>query len=559
MFSGFIKLFKSFSGKEYIIFFAAFLVFFVSASLWVVEFINQKTTLAAIAGGNYIEGLAGQPSFINPILAVNDIDRDLSELIFSDLADLAESYKPDKDGKIWRYRLKDGVKWHNGKEITSDDIIFTIETVQNQDVRSSLFQNWQGVAVERISEREIELKLPTPYVFFKSALESLRPIPKHIFSDIPASNLRLSNYNLEPIGSGPYKFLNLKKRNDGYIISYNLEINDDYFADKPYIKKISFAFYNNEADIIDAFNSGEIHGFGLLNYENLSKVIFPHQVIPLKMLKYYAIFLNNYSHLSLKEKNVRLALNLAINKQAIIEKVFDGQADIANSPLVDGIKGFDNSLAGGIINLPIGGEKANQILDNSGWLINKENIREKKIGKDLIKLEFILTVPDAQPLIETAKLIKNDWEKIGVKADISIVSLSEINSQLIKSRDYQMLLFGNILGEAPDLYSFWHSSEKFYPGLNLALYENKTADRLIESIRNNFDNDKRNRDLSALQSIIIDDQPAIFIYSPKYIYIAKKTLSGFDSIGEQEKFISFSSDRFKNVQKWYVKTARMFK
>ena len=186
MFSGFIKLFKSFSGKEYIIFFAAFLVFFVSASLWVVEFINQKTTLAAIAGGNYIEGLAGQPSFINPILAVNDIDRDLSELIFSDLADLAESYKPDKDGKIWRYRLKDGVKWHNGKEITSDDIIFTIETIQNQDVRSSLFQNWQGVAVERISEREIELKLPTPYVFFKSALESLRPIPKHIFSDIPA-------------------------------------------------------------------------------------------------------------------------------------------------------------------------------------------------------------------------------------------------------------------------------------------------------------------------------------------------------------------------------------
>ena len=529
MFSGFIKLFKSFSRKEYIIFFVAFLVFFISFSLWVVEFINQKTTLVAVAGGNYIEGLMGQPSFINPVLAVNDIDRDLSGLIFSNLADLAESYKPDKDGKIWKYRLKDGVKWHDGKEITSDDIIFTIEIIQNQDVRSSLFQNWQGVSVERISEREIELKLPAPYVFFKSALEALRPIPKHIFFDIPASNLRLSNYNLEPIGSGPYKFLNLKKRNDGYIISYNLEINNNYFADKPYIKKISFIFYNNETDIIDAFNSGEIHGFGLLNYENLSKVIFPHQVIPLKMLKYYAIFFNNYSHLSLKEKNVRLALNSAINKSEIIKKVFSGQAEIANGPLVDGIEGFDNLLVGGIINSPAGEEKANQILDNSGWLANKDGIREKKIGKDEIKLEFILTVPDVQFLVETAKLIKNDWEKIGVKTDILIIPLSEINSQLIKSRDYQMLLFGNILGEAPDLYSFWHSAEKFYPGLNLALYENKTADKLIESIRNNFDNNKRNRDLSALQSIIIDDQPAIFIYSPKYIYIVKNLYGDKDA------------------------------
>ena len=551
MFSGFIKLFKSFSGKEYIVFFVAFLVFFISFSLWVVEFLNQITILVAVGGGIYFEGLVGQPSFINPVLAVNDIDRDLSELIFSDLADLAESYKPDKDGKIWRYRLKDGIKWHDGKEITSDDIIFTIETIQNQDVRSSLFQNWQGVSVERISEREIELKLPAPYVFFKSALEALKPIPKHIFSDIPASNLRLSNYNLEPIGSGPYKFLNLKKRNDGYVILYNLEANGDYFADKPYIKKISFAFYNNETDVIDAFNAGEIHGFGLLSRENLPKIVFPHQVIPLKMLKYYAIFLNNYSHLSLKEKNVRLALNSAINKPAIIEKIFNGQAEIVNGPLVDGIEGFDNP--------PAGGEKVNQIFDNSGWLVNKDGIREKKIGKELVKLEFILTVPEVQFLIETAKLIKNDWEKIGVRADISIVSLSEINSQLIKSRDYQMLLFGNILGEAPDLYSFWHSSEKFYPGLNLALYENKTVDRLIESIRNNFDNDKRNRDLSALQAIIIDDQPAIFIYSPKYIYIAKKSLSGFDSIDGRGKFISFSSDRFKNFQKWYVKTARVFK
>ncbi|MEK7062126.1 MAG: peptide ABC transporter substrate-binding protein [Patescibacteria group bacterium] len=545
----FVRLFKSFSRKELLIFLVAAGVFIISFSLVLAEFVIQKTKITAVSGGNYNEGIVGQPSFINPVLASGDVDRDLIKLIFSDLGQLAESYKIENNGKIWRYRLKEGVKWQDGEKITSDDIIFTIENIQNQDVYSPILQNWQGVEVERISEREIEFKLPTAYVFFKNALEDLRPIPKHIFAKIPAANLKLSDYNLNPVGSGPYKILSFKKQSDGFIDSYVLERNDNYSGDKPYLKKIKIIFYVGEDEIISAFNNGEIDGFGLVNSRNVEKIISPHQIFSFKTLKYYAVFFNHYSHPAFKEEDVRMALDLAINKEELVKNIFSGYAIIVSGPLTP--KNGDS--------YPSSIDEANKILDDSGWLLNEEGIRQKTIGKEVVKMEFSLIVPQIQILVDTAELIKQEWGKTGVKANVSILSLLEINNEIIKTRDYQMIIFGNILGKSPDLYSFWHSSEKFYPGLNLSLYENKTADKLIESIRENFNDDKRSVDLGKLQSLIASDYPAVFLYSPDYIYVGKKKFYRFDSLTPEEKFISFSSDRFNNIEKWYVETTRAFK
>ena len=525
-------------------------VFIISVSLVLAEFVVQKTKITAISGGNYNEGIVGQPSFINPVLASGDVDRDLVKLIFSDLGQLAESYKIENNGKIWRYRLKEGVKWQDGGKITSDDIIFTIETVQNQDVYSPILQNWQGVGVERISEREVEFKLPAAYVFFKNALEDLRPIPKHIFAKIPAANLKLSDYNLNPVGSGPYKILSFKKQSDGFIDSYILERNDDYSGGKPYLKKIKIIFYAGEDEIISAFNNGEIDGFGLVNSRNVEKIISPYQIFSFKTLKYYAVFFNHYSHPAFKEENIRMALDLAVNKEELVKNIFSGYAAVVPGPLTP-----KDSVVENLFSI----DEANKILDDSGWLVNEEGIRQKIIGKEVVKMEFSLIVPQIQILIDTAELIKQEWKKVGVKANISILSLSEINNEIIKTRDYQMIIFGNILGKSPDLYSFWHSSEKFYPGLNLSLYENKTADKLIESIRENFNDNKRSADLGKLQSLIALDYPAVFLYSPDYLYVGKKKFYRFDSLAPEEKFISFPSDRFNNIEKWYVETTRAFK
>ncbi|MEK7481904.1 MAG: peptide ABC transporter substrate-binding protein [Patescibacteria group bacterium] len=542
----FLKILKSFSRRELFVFAASFLLFLISLSFLTIDFIESNTKIIPIDSGKYIEGAVGQPSFVNPLIAASGVDLDLIALTFSDLKNLAESYKVDEKGTIWRYRLKEGVFWHDGQPIFSDDIIFSVEAVQNPDAYSPLFQSWRGVKARRISEREVEFELVSPYVFFKNTIEEFRPLPKHIFKDLPAANIRLSEYNLKPIGSGPYKFSAFKKQDNGYIDFYALERNENYFGAKPHIAKFNFAFYQNEESVINAFNKGAIDGFNLTNPDNLSKIKLPHQILSAKSLKYYAIFINQHSQAALNDKNVRFALNQAINKKELVEKVFQNYAQVADGPLVPGAEGIASNS--------FDPSESDKILEATGWAWGSENIREKTTEKETIKLEFNLTIPEIPFLIETADFIKNSWSKIGVKTNISIHPLPAVNNEIIKARDYQTIIFGNIIGKNSDLFSFWHSSERFYPGLNLALYENSSADKLIESIRQNFNDEKRQTDLASLQSIIVQDYPAIFLFSPDYIYVSKKNLGGFEA-----DFVSLPGERFENIEKWHVKTARVFK
>lgn len=548
----FSRLFKSFSKKEFLVFLIVSGIFLISFSLALAERIMQKTKIVPVSGGDYSEGIVGQPSFINPVLANNDTDRDLIKLFFNDLDRLAENYKVEEKGRVWRYRLKENAKWSDGEKITSDDIIFTVETIQNPDIYSPIFQNWQGVEAKRISEREVEFRLPSAYVFFESVIKDLKPIPKHIFAKIPAANIKLSDYNLQPVSSGPYKALSFKKQADGFIDSYILERNENYSGDKAYLKKIKVVFYGSEEEVIKAFNGGEIDGFGLVDADKLEQIVFPHEVFKFQMLKYYAVFFNPFSHPALKEKNVRMALDLAVDKDELVSKIFGDYAETIDGPLAINLENQSNESFNRI-------DEVNKILNNSGWTRGNDGIRRKTIGKELIKTEFTLVVPQIQSLIKVGEFIKEKWSQVGVNVNLSIAPLSEINSQIIKTRNYQMILFGNILGRNPDLYSFWHSSEKFYPGLNLALYENKIVDKLIESIRSDFNENKRFADLTDLQSLIVGDYPAVFLYSPDYLYIVKKNILHFDFLSKEDRFISFPNERFNNIEKWYIETARVFK
>jgi len=549
-----IQIFKNLSRYEQIIFVAGILVLICSTVFAGINFVYQNTSLKSISGGEYIEGIIGQPSFINPVLASDTgPDRDLTNLIFSNMLDWADSYKMSQNGKVWNIRLKDNIFWDDNQPITSDDVILTIRIIQDPDSRSNKASMWQGVIAERVSERELKLTLPSPYVFFEATMKELEIIPKHIFASIPAANLRLSDYNFEPIGDGPFRFDSLTKERSGFISQYQLVRNERYFGQKPYLDKIIFKFYQNEDNLIKAFNSGAIDGFGGLDAKNISKININHQVFELRMPRYYAVFFNQSGNDLLKDKNIRLALNYATDRQNIIQQVFDNQAMAVYGPLILGMRGY-NSKVEPQDNFSL--SKANEILIANGWQISDTGMAEKTINKQVRNLEFNLILPDIPFLTETANILQNDWSKIGVKLNIIIRSSDEVNSQIIQTRNYEMLLFGNIFSnyESPDLSSFWHSSERFYPGLNLALYQNSAADNLIQAIRTDFNDSRRQVELSGLASLIISDQPAIFLFSPNYLYISGNSLKGFS-----EEFISSASDRFQNVQNWYTETARVFK
>lgn len=551
-----VNIFRTFTRTERLVFFGTCLTIAVAAGILGVLIFHSATIETPAPSPLYAEGVIGQPIALNPVLSgSNDADRDMTRLIFSDLMSLSESYKTDSDNRTWNIILKDNLRWSDGKPMTTDDVVFTIEAIQNSESRSPLSLSWQGVIVNRISEREIEFTLRTPYVFFHDNLSELFPIPKHIWGQIPIANFRLSQFNLEPVGSGPYKYSSFEKRNDGFITAYHLVTNPYFDQDKPFINEFAVKFYQNQSALIDAFNSRQIDGFGGINPKNINDIKLGNTLLEKTMPRYYAIFLNKNTP-GLNDQNVISAMQIAIDKQDIINKVLDGKAIIVNEPILPITEGYDKNADPGNQFSP---DNANALLEKSGWKLNDSGVRQKSLPanrqaeKRATSLEFSLIVPEIQLLINTANLIKQDMKNIGITINLTILNPTDIVAEVIKNRDYQMILFGNILKQNPDLFSFWHSSEKFYPGLNLSLYENKKVDTLLETIRKTPNADQRAKYLSSLQQLIAADMPALFLYSPTYLYVTPSHFGGFNA-----KTISIPSDRFQNVNKWYLATTRVF-
>ncbi|MDP3729164.1 MAG: peptide ABC transporter substrate-binding protein [bacterium] len=553
MIKHFYQIFNSFTEAERRVFLGALITFVVSGSTFALILFHQATVPVPIESNQYTEGVIGQPIAINPIItSSNDADRDLINLLFVGLLDLADHYKVSDDGQTWSVTLKSDLLWSDGKPLTSDDLIFTIDAILDSDSRSPLFLTWQGVVADRISELEVEFTLRTPYAFFEDNLRDLKIIPRHIFGAIPIENFRLSNYNLEPVGSGPYVFDSFEKRRDGFIRTYFLATNKHFAGTKPFIKNFIIKFYQNNDEIIDAFNTKKIDGFGGLNPHDIDKLRLSHSIVEKIMPRYYAVFFNKNTQKSLQEDAVIDALLFGTDKKRIIETVFSGKAFVVNQPILPNITGYDITADPGN---EFSIEKAQQLLDDAKWKINPEtNIREKIIGKQLHTLSFSIIIPQISFLTDTVAIIKEDWAKIGVQLNQIFLNPTDVTNEVIKTRNYEMLIFGNVLKNNPDIFSFWHSSERFYPGLNLALYDNKKVDALLESIRKNPNAESRIKDLATLQKTISADTPALFLYSPTYLYVAPKNFGGF-----KERSMTTPADRFAGVENWYRNTKRVFK
>lgn len=543
------KIFFALTKKERGVLFSSILLAILSLTILVGTSVRAATKVIPAYGGTFSEGVVGQPAHINPILATSNSDKILVRLLFSNLEELSDKIERDKSGKIWRVRLKENIFWSDGERLTSDDVIFTIEKIQDSETGSPLLGSWQGVKARRTSQLEITFELANAYSFFDNNLANLYIIPKHLFNEVPAINWRLSEYNLKPVGSGPFVFLDYSKRDDGFITRYSLQRNDKYFGKKPFIDKFEIQFFGSAEEVVRNFNAGKVDAIGDTDPNNLKAIRRTYNTVQFGLPSYYAIFLNQSEKIALQEREVRMALDSAINKEELISEIFGGKADPLSGPVPPSF-GLDLRKPESTSSI----EYATSLLENAGWKIGAGGIREKTINSSIIPLEITLTVPRLPFLLETAKNIQQTWNKLGVKTEIREISPAEELDQAIKNRNYDGILVGNSLNSGVDLFSFWHSSERFHPGLNLSLYNNREVDALIESVRQNFNFESRRSELENLQNKISSDYPAIFLYSPRYIYSVSKGLKGVN-----QEFITDSSNRFLNAEEWYLKTARTFK
>ena len=533
----------------------------------------NRTEIAPDYGGSYTEAALGLPRYINPVLSVaNDVDRDLTAILFSSLIkqggenkiilDLAENFTVSEDGKSYDFTMRQDVKWHDGKPLNADDIVFTVQLIQNPDYKSPLRANLQGSEIEKTGDYSVRFVLKSPYAPFLENL-TFGILPKHIWENITPANFPLTEINLKPIGSGPYKFSSLEKDSDGNVELIELTAFSKYYLKKPFIDSITFRFYKTEDAAIGAFASGQAQGISFISANKLEKIKNLNPILNKIILpRYFAVFFNQTENKALEDINARKALTTAIDKNEIVEKMLGGQAIAVNSPVPEFILSDDfEASKANTTTAAFNPDEAANILNAAGW--NATSTPEvatttvlrrfKTINKEAVPLRVSLSTVNWPELEEVGNYIKTSWEKIGVEVDFQISSVAEIQDK-IKNRQYEGLLFGQILGANPDPFAFWHSSQKKDPGLNLSLYENKDADKILENIRKETNQEIKMNLYRQLKEAINKDAPAIFLYSPVYVFPASKNIKGIDL-----RNTHFPSARFSQIENWYIETQREWK
>ncbi len=508
-------------------------------------------------GGEYVEGIVGQPMYINPLLSqTSEADADIAQLVYSGLftydnegkavPDLAQSYEVSEDKKIYTVHLRQDVIWHDGQPFSAEDVYFTVTALLDPMYKSPLRQNWQGVVVSIVDQKTIQFELKNPYAGFLDNL-TLGILPKHVWENIASEKFALADYNLRPIGTGPYMFSDFQKDSNGTILTYKLVADKKNYFGEAYISRMTFNFYEDEETLLAAFNKKEVMGMSSISPARLGEIknkkstALHELVIP----RYFSLFFNQLKNEALAENSVRKALAISVSRKEIIDAVLFGKALPAYGPLLSNMKEYRDP--GNLTENRL--EEANKILDDAGWQKGEDGIRKKSNTR----LKFEIVTTDWSELAKTADILKKQWEKIGAEVEVKMLTISDLQQNYIRPREYDALLFGQAISFNPDLYPYWHSSQKRDPGLNLAMFDNSDADGLLENVRQELDEAKRIEGYQKIQELIANENPAIFLYSPTYLYPVNSSLKG-----NEMRNITVSSQRFSDVREWYVKTKRIF-
>lgn len=411
--------------------------------------------------------------------------------------------------------------------ITANDVAFTISRVQNPDTRSPLAANWNGVKTEVVDDHTVRFVLPGTFTQFL-ANTTLGILPKHSLENVKPSNLRLFEFNQRPIGSGPYQ-LDLLEVDKNVI---NLKANDKYYFGAPYISQLQFYLYDNFSDMLDGMVRRQIDGMGEISANKTTTVskIENTTIHELSLPAYVGAFFNLRNSV-LQNINSRMALAYATNRDQIIEQAVNGEASRAYSPILAGFAGFNAST-----------EHYNTDIDKA-----KELIAKSPLANQTDKLRLVTL--NSEEYEKTAQLLAEQWGKIGVKVEVITAEPVDLQQNYIRSRNYDILLYGQSLGLDSDVYSYWHSSQINDPGLNVSNYKSAEADKYLESGRIAKDSDYKASRYNNFADVWSRDLPAVILYTPYYNYAQSDIVHGFDA-----KKIAEPSNRFYNIQDWFVKT-----
>ena len=519
--------------------------------------LEQTASVQPVSGGTYSEALIGRFGRLNPVLDLNNqADQDVDRLLFSSLirfddrgqpfGDLAESWGISQDGKVYNFSIRPDAEWHDGAPVTSDDVIFTIDQLRSDDlpIPEDIREFWKQVEAVTLDDKTLQFRLPEPYAPFLDHL-TFGILPKHLLDGLSPAGLIDAEFNLKPVGSGPFQFDSLMSE-QGEITGVVLASFDSYFGEKPFLDQVVFRYYPDPQEALAAYREGDVMGISQTSAELLPEVLKTESLnlhtgrLPQLSLVYFN--LDNPELPFFQDASLRRTLLMGLNRQWMIDHLLDSQAIIADGPI------FPGSWASyeDIERIGYDPERALNIIKEAGYTIpaGGGSVREK----DGVPFSFELAHPGTPIHTALAEAIRSDWAKLGVEVKLKPVTYEELLKDYLEPRTYQAALVDMNLSRSPDPdpYPFWDQAQ-ISGGQNYAQWNDRQASEYLERARVTTDIAERAKADRNFQVRYTTEMPALPLFYPVYSYAVDQQVQGV-SMGPLYDL----SDRLNNVAKWYL-------
>jgi len=524
--------------------------------------INYTTVLRPGRGGTYVEGIADFPHYLNPLLSgYHETDQDICALVFSGLtrfnkhgeveADLAREWKVTLDGLTYTFYLRSDAYWHDGTPLTADDVLFTLDLIKDPefpgppDLGASV---WQAVTVEKVDRRTVRFTLPEPYAPFLD-YTTVGILPAHLLKGIPAAILMDAEFNLNPVGSGPFQLAEMAVE-DGMITSMVLKPFPRYYGAQPYLDRVQFRFYPSYQTVLSAYEEEEVEGIARIPVADLPRAstFTDLNLFSAQVAEQGIVFLNHNRAEALpffQDQEVRQALLYALDRQQIIDRALGGQALIAHGPLIPGTWAYNDDIP----HYEYDPDMANDLLDEAGWVLPaRENGVRTRRGRPLA---FTLLTSSEPERTAVAQMMAAHWSAIGITVTVTIASPPEMREALEK-RDFEAILVHLDLHGDPDPYPFWHQTQ-IGDGQNYAGFNHRRISEIVEQARVIVNHETRQQLYYEFQELFAQQVPALPLYVPVYTY----------GVGERVNNVQIGplmhpSNRFRTISNWWIVPRRVF-
>ena len=515
-----------------------------------------------VTGGIYTEGLVGTFTRLNPVLDFyNQADRDVDRLLYDSLirfddrglaqAALVESWGISRDGKTYNFSMRTEARWHDGQPVTSADVVFTIDLLRNPDlpIPNELRTFWSELEIIPLDDHNFQIRLPEP---FSPLLDYLTfgLLPSHLLVDLSAQEIIDSAFNLEPVGTGPYRFDHWIVE-DGQIAGVVLAANDDYYRGRPFIDQFIFRYYLDASTALAAYQAKEIQGISQITPQILNQALQePTLNTYTGRLPEMALIFLNLDHPDLpffQDASIRRAFLMGLNRQLMINRILDGQATIADGPVLP------NSWAyyDGIERIPYDPDQAISALKNAGYTIPAAggNVR----ANEDVSLSFTLLHPDDPQHTAIAEQIQANWQALGANVRLQGLPYEDLITEHLEPRLYHAVLVDLSLMRSPDPdpYPFWHQTQAV-TGQNSGLWNDRQASEYLEQARIIVDPAERTRLYRNFQVRYVSEMPALPLFYPMYTYAVDSEIQG---VGFGALFDT--SDRLATVTQWFLYAERV--